>query len=267
MNAVQHQGDELTIAPGVRGIAPGFAFIEATGSLVTADTHFGYEDAIGSALPAWSTDEMAAALLLAIRRSGAKELIILGDIVHAPRLSDGTSARVRRALDALRAECTLTLIEGNHEGRGRANAIVGETHDAIERDGWTLLHGDRPPSSAKVMIGHLHPSLPLAAGQTVPAFLASPRVIVVPALTPYSPGLSATSRECLNALRPFGVRSFAELHLTACTPERLYAFGSIGAMLSALNSATNAADRNRVKRRILRPDTLSRQVERRSNIK
>lgn len=253
MNAGQHQGHQLTIAPGVRAIAPGFAFIEATRTLVTADTHFGYEDAIGSALPAWSTDEMVATLLLAIRRSDATELVILGDIVHAPRLSEGMATRVRSALETLRAECTLTLIEGNHEGRGRANAIVGETHDFVERAGWTLLHGDKAHPSGRAMIGHLHPSLPLAAGHTAPAFLVSPTVIVVPALTPYSPGLSATSRECLNALRTFGVRSFGELQLTACMPERLYAFGSIGAMLDVLRTPA-ADDRNRFKRRILRPD-------------
>lgn len=253
MNAMEARGEELFLADGVRGVAPGFAFVEATRTLVTADTHFGYEEAIGGALPAWSTDELVASLLVAIHRTGAAELAILGDIVHSPRLSEGTGSRVRAALGALRAACALTLIEGNHEGRGRAAAIVGETHDAVERGGWTLVHGDKAVAQSRVMIGHLHPSLPLAAGQTAPAFLASTRVIVVPALTPYSPGLSAFSRDCLDALRPFGVRSFGEVRLTACTPAELYAFGSIAAMRAVLN-APDADSRSRFRRRVLRPD-------------
>lgn len=253
MNAAQAQGEELQLLPGIRAIAPGYAFVEATRTLVTADTHFGYEEAIGGALPAWSTSESVASLLVAIHRTGAAELAILGDIVHSPRLSDGTARRVREALDALRAACGLTLIEGNHEGRGRAAEIVGETHDVIERGGWTLTHGDKALANARVMIGHLHPSLPLAAGQTAPAFLASQSVVVVPALTPYSPGLSALSRECLQALRRFGVRSFRDVRLTACTAGRLYAFGSVAAVLDVL-AAPDAASRGKFRRRVLRPD-------------
>lgn len=247
------QGDELLLVPGVRALAPGFAYLEATQTLITADTHFGYEEAIGSALPAWSTADMLAALLLAIRRSGARELVILGDIVHSPRMSDGMAARIRDVLEQLRSACELLLVAGNHEGRGRARDILGETHEAVQRDGWTLAHGDVAQASERTIIGHIHPSLSLDGRKSVPAFLAGRSLIVVPALTPYSPGLSATSAECLRAIRPFGVRSFRDVRLTACTPQRLYAFGSVAAMHDVL-SRPQDDDRSRFRRRVLRPD-------------
>jgi len=241
------------LTPGVRAFAPGVAFIEATQTLVTADAHFGYEEAIGSALPAWSTRDMLAILLKAIRETNAQELAILGDIVHTSRLSEGMAARVREVLNELRHVCRLHLIAGNHEGRGRARDILGDTQDALERDGWTLVHGDVPVQAGRTMIGHIHPSLSLDSRKTVPAFLATPSLIVLPALTPYSPGLSATSAECLRALRAFGVTSFRNVRLTACMPDRLYEFGSVGALLDVL-SEPHEEDRSRPRWPVLRPD-------------
>lgn len=254
MNAAEMQGEELMLVPGVRALAPGFAYIEATQTLITADTHFGYEEAIGSALPAWSTADMLAALLRAIRRSEARELVILGDVVHSPRMSEGMAERIRDALAQLRNACELRLIAGNHEGRGRAREILGETDDLVQRDGWTLVHGDVVAAAERTIIGHIHPSLSLDGRKSVPAFLASPSLIVVPALTPYSPGLSAISAECLRAIARFGVKSFRNVRLTACTPQRLYAFGSVAAMHGALSRAEDEDDRSPFRRRVLRPD-------------
>jgi len=246
------QGKELPLVPGVRAMAPGLAFIEATGTLVTADTHFGYEEAIGSALPAWSTSDMLAALLSAVRRTTARELVILGDIVHSPRMSDGMAARIRDAIAQLRSACALRLVAGNHEGRGRARDILGETEDVVQCDGWTLVHGDVVPNAQRTLIGHIHPSLPLGGGKSAPAFLAASRLIVVPALTPYSPGLSAISAECFRAISSFGVKSFRDVHLTACTPERLYAFGSVARFRNVLSEGNGRGSAYR--RPVLRPD-------------
>lgn len=253
MNAAEMQGGELMLVPGVRALAPRFAYLEATQTLITADTHFGYEEAIGSALPAWSTADMLAALLHAIRRSEARELVILGDIVHSPRMSDGMAARIRDVLGQLRSVCDVRLVAGNHEGRGRARDILGETYEVVQRDGWTLVHGDVVRPAERSIIGHIHPSLPLDGYKSVPAFLAAPSLIVVPALTPYSPGLSAMSAECFRAIKPFGVRSFREVRLTACTQQRLYSFGSVAAMHDVL-SRPQDDDRSRFRRRVLRPD-------------
>jgi metallophosphoesterase superfamily enzyme len=110
---------------------------------------------------------------------------------------------------------------------------LGETVERVERDGWLFLHGDRAPSAGDlsrvrgVAIGHLHPSLPLGAGASTPAFLAGDRLVVLPALTPYSRGLDVFSDECMRAIHPFNGGSRRDVHVIAASGERLYPFGTL----------------------------------------
>ena len=223
----------VELHPGASALAPGVLWLHASQTLVAADVHFGYENAIGAALPAWSTAEIAGTLLVAIAAMNAREVILLGDVIHSSRLSESAVRAVTHGLEALRAAPRLTIVAGNHEGKSRGAAILGQTVETTERDGWLLLHGDRPPDpfelarSKGAILGHLHPSLPLGNGATAPAFLAGPRIIVLPALTPYSSGLSVFSRDCLRALAAFDTVSPADLHVVAVTPELCYPFGAL----------------------------------------
>jgi len=218
-------------------VAPGVLWLHGSRAIVAADVHFAYEDVIGAALPAWSTKEIVRTLLARARSLDAREIILLGDVVHGTRMSGGAAREVRQGLAALREVAALTIVAGNHEGKTRGAAILGETVESLERDGLLLIHGDRAPSLAEVsasrgvVIGHLHPSLPVGARESVPAFLAGERLIVVPALTPYSSGLSVFSHECLRALQPFNVSSRRELHVVAAMNEQLYPFGTLSELL------------------------------------
>jgi metallophosphoesterase superfamily enzyme len=207
--------------------------MEASRALVAADVHLAYEEAIGGALPLWSTGFSLRVLLEAIERNAAREVILLGDILHSSRMSEGASASIGDALAALRARCTVTAVAGNHEGRSRGAGVLGVTHEAVERDGWHLFHGDRPLArGARNIVGHLHPSLRLSRGESVPAFLCSPALVVLPALTPYSSGLNALSQECTRALRAFGVAA-DDAYVVAATAERVFPFGALGALREA----------------------------------
>lgn len=206
--------------------------LEASRALVVADAHLGYEDVIGGALPLWSTQECATILLTAAEEYGAREIIFLGDIVHSSRMSAGAARVVSTMLDRLRERCTVTMVVGNHEGRSRGEAILGEVEDAVERDGWVLVHGDEPVLVPRVIVGHLHPSVPLGGRETLPAFLATHRTVVVPAFTPYSPGLSVFSKDCTEALRAFG--DAGDPMVVGSTPERVYPFGSREAFRKAV---------------------------------
>jgi metallophosphoesterase superfamily enzyme len=225
----------VELAEGVSALSAGVAWLHASRAIVAADVHFGYEDVIGGALPSWSTAEIAASLSIAAQRMGAREIVLLGDVIHASRMSEGAARTVRQTLDMLRAAVQLTIVAGNHEGRTRGAAVLGETVEVVERDGWTLLHGDDPaktPKSAELrrhrrIIGHLHPSLALAAGVSAPAFLASRDLVVVPAMTPYSGGLDVLSDACLHALRPFGIETRRDLHVVAAAGGLLYPFGTL----------------------------------------
>lgn len=229
----------VEIAPGVSAVAPGLLWMHASRALVAADVHLGYEDVIGAALPLWSTDESARTLLDGARSLQAAEIVLLGDVIHGSRMSEGAARKVRGVLDALRSQARLTLVAGNHEGATRGAAILGETVETAHRDGWLLLHGDRAPAltalaeSKGVVIGHLHPSLPMG-GQSAPAFLAGERIVVVPALTPYSNGLNVFSDACLHALRAFNVSSRRELHVVAATRDRVYPFGTLSGVRKLL---------------------------------
>lgn len=243
------------LAEGVLALAGGFAFLPHARVLLCADAHLGYEDVMGGggALPLWSTTELAASIALAARRVHAREIVFLGDAIHGARMSEGAIRTVRAALEGLRAIAPLTFIAGNHEGRSRGAAILGATVEACIRDGWELVHGDRPSAlGTRSIIGHLHPSVRLDGATTAPAFLGSARVVVVPALTPYSSGLDVLGDACLAALAPWNVTR-RDLHVVAATSERVYPFGSLSALRGVLRAPfTNASPR--VRRRILRPD-------------
>lgn len=246
----------VELARGASALAPGLLWLGVSRVLVAADIHLGYEDVIGGALPAWSTAEIVATLSVAARSMRAREIVLLGDVIHGTRMSEGAARTVRRALDALRDAAALTIVAGNHEGKSRGAAILGETCESVTRDGWLLVHGDKPPdpfefaAAAGVAIGHLHPSLALGAGASAPAFLAGDRIVAVPALTPYSGGLDVCSTACFDALRPFGVTTRADLHVVVATNELCYPFGALADLPAVLARRPPAGKH----RKMLRPD-------------
>jgi len=230
----------VVLAHGVSAVAPGLLWMHESRAIVAADVHFAYEDAIGGALPAWSTADITAVLVHVAKRLNAREILLLGDVIHSTRMSQGAARVVRDALAALRAAATLTIVAGNHEGKTRGVSILGETIELAELDGWLLLHGDRAPSAAALsavkgaIIGHLHPSLPLAGRAASPAFLAAPRFIAAPALTPYSNGLNVLSDACLQALRQYDIASRHDVRVIAATGNLLYPFGTLSNLARVL---------------------------------
>jgi uncharacterized protein len=247
----QPAAEQFELASGIRALTHGLLWLDRSGALVAADVHLGYEDVIGGALPLWSTHESVQTLLIAARRMQAREIVLLGDVIHGAQMSEGAARSVRDALELLRAQCALTLIAGNHEGRTRGAAVLGETEEAIERDGWILLHGDIRVAAQRAIVGHLHPSLPLGGGTHAAAFIAHRKLIVVPALTPYSDGLNVLSPDCTHALKAW-IDSTNDCAVVVSTAERVYPFGSLGALRTTLRSA--APPRSRFQRRTLHSD-------------
>lgn len=253
-------GKLIPLVPGISAAAPGVLWLHESRAIVAADIHFAYEDVIGGALPTWSTSELAATLTIAAQTLGAQEIVLLGDIIHGSIMSEGAANAVRGGLAALRKVAAVTLVAGNHEGRSRGAAILGETVEYAVRDGWLLLHGDRGATAAElamhrgVVIGHLHPSLALGGGASAPAFLSSDRLVVVPAMTPYSGGLNVLGDTCMRALAPFNASSRRELEVVAVAGELLYPFGTLSALRRALATGAPAPRPSRFRRKFLRPD-------------
>ena len=244
------------LAPGVVALAPGLAWLPATHTLIAADAHLAYEDVIGGAMPLWSTTEIAALLSLVVAQLGAREIVFLGDIVHGSMMSEGAMRTVREALDLLRASATVTLVAGNHEGRSRAFAVLGATVEACERDGWLLVHGDRPARlGTRTIIGHLHPSLHMGGGATVPAFVASEMLVCVPALTPYSSGLDVLGDDFARAIGGWAVTR-RDAHVVAIAGERVFPFGGLATLRTTLGRSAVASARqpSRFRKKHLRSD-------------
>ncbi len=243
---------EHPLANGIIALPGGFAFLTGSRVLLVADAHFGYEDVMGggAALPLWSTIEMATTISIAAQRRAATEIVFLGDVIHGAGMSEGAGRAVRAALAALRTTAALTFIAGNHEGRSRGAAILGTTVEQCERDGWLLMHGDKPPPvRARTVIGHLHPSLHLGGGASTPAFIAAERIVVVPALTPYSTGLDVLSDDCIAALAPWNVRR-SDLHVVAATSDLVFPFGTLSALRGALRAPVARPARGFIRRRL-----------------
>ncbi|HVA37664.1 MAG TPA: hypothetical protein VNJ51_08625 [Candidatus Dormibacteraeota bacterium] len=225
----------LRLVDGVTALAPGLLLLEGARTLVAADLHLGYEEVVGGALPLWSTAEQLAALERSAREVGARELVLLGDALHGSRMSLAAADCIRSGLAAVeRAGCAVVAVAGNHEGRSRGVEVLGRTVESVMRDGWHLLHGDRPAArEGRAIIGHLHPSLRLGGSRSAPVFLYSERLVVLPALTPYSPGLSVLSPECLHALRAW-VQRPETLCVAAVSDDRLLEFQTLRRLRSAL---------------------------------
>jgi metallophosphoesterase superfamily enzyme len=236
MNLPRPAATIVELVPGVSAVAPGFVWLHASRAIVAADVHLAYEDVIGGALPTWSTEQSIRIIADAVRRLQAREVVLLGDIIHGSRMSDGAARAVREGLERLRSVAQLTLVAGNHEGRSRGAAVLGETVEDAQRDGWMLVHGDRPQPHERAIIGHLHPSLPLGGGASAPVFLGSERLIVVPALTPYSRGLDVLSGACLQAMHPWGIGTREQLHVVAAAGDALYPFGALSHLCVLLRS-------------------------------
>ncbi len=228
--------DSHELAEGVVALAPGLAWLVASRALLVADAHLAYEDVVGGALPLWSTAEIVTTLAVIAGRLHAREIVFLGDIVHGSMMSDGAMRVVRDGLDLLRAVCAVTLIAGNHEGKSRAFRVLGETIEGCERDGWLLVHGDRAATlGTRAIIGHLHPSLHLGGGATVPAFVASDMLVCVPAFTPYSTGLDVFSDDFARAIALWNVVR-DDAHVVAVTADRVLPFGSLSTLRTTLRA-------------------------------
>jgi metallophosphoesterase superfamily enzyme len=246
--------ESYQLADGVVALGAGLAWLPTSRCILAADAHLAYEDVVGGALPLWSTAEIIATLALTAERMNALEIVFLGDIVHGARMSEGATRTVGSGLDVLRKRWVVTLVAGNHEGRTRAFRILGTTVEACERDGWLLVHGDRPAALARrAIIGHLHPSLHMGGNASAPAFAASPALVVVPALTPYSPGLDLLSADFANAIGRWGVTR-ADVHVVVAASDRVYPFGSLASLREILRAKTAPRPPAGVRRRRLSSD-------------
>lgn len=177
----------VEIQPGIWADSRLAVWFAAERLLAVADLHWGYaasHRARGNLLPLWGDDEIERRLESLIRDFAPAEMLWLGDIVHA---AEG-GARAERFLRD--ATIPITVLAGNHDRRW-ARAI----EPTAQRGPYFFHHGDVPrsiPAGTTEVIGHHHPAYQWwdgAGGKVkLPAIVASPRRLVLPAFSPWAAG-------------------------------------------------------------------------------
>jgi DNA ligase-associated metallophosphoesterase len=179
------------------------AWLPAERCLLVADLHLGRSAtfrARGIPVPEGENRDDLARLAALVATTGARRLVIAGDLVHAAAgLGPGLVAALGDWLDACPAEVVLT--EGNHDlrarlrGRGLPLGIV--------REYWigplTVVHDPLDlPAGQPGVTGHLHPSVRLQEtprkSLRVPCFLLRGEMLTLPGFGTFT-GTNPVQRE------------------------------------------------------------------------
>ena len=156
--------------------------------LVVADLHWGYaatHRACGNLLPVWGDAEIATRLDALLADYQPRELLWLGDSLHALAGRTAAEAWLRTA------PVPVTILTGNHDHRWPAATATSHV-----RDNLFFHHGDRalpvPPTATLEIIGHHHPAFVWRDGAgarvKLPALIAAPRRLIMPAFSPWAAG-------------------------------------------------------------------------------
>ena len=159
--------------------------------LLVADPHFGKAAAFragGIPVPSGTTIETVSRLQLAASRSGAGQIIFLGDFLHA---RSGRSDETLSALEEWRranAAIGLTLVRGNHDRHAGdpPRELEIECVDApYALHPFVLAHYPSSSVDGYVLAGHVHPGVRLygRGGQRerLPCFVIGEDYAVLPA--------------------------------------------------------------------------------------
>lgn len=166
-----------------------------TKTLFIADPHFG-KDATFRAhaipLPEGTTATELERLTQALDRTGAQQLIILGDLLHAAK---GREPAVLDRVSQWRsrhANLTIHLVRGNHD---RHAGDPPAAWDMRLVDGptpgpyWVLNHEPLEPEQGYALVGHLHPAVQLTGkgrqALKLPCFWFGAKCGVLPAFSEF----------------------------------------------------------------------------------
>ncbi|MCY7354003.1 MAG: ligase-associated DNA damage response endonuclease PdeM [Lysobacter sp.] len=168
-------------------------FWPARSRLLIADLHLGKSDVFrraGLALPSGGTAYDLQRLSTLLAHSGARELWVLGDMLHGAPID----TRWREVWNRWHAELDgvrISVIAGNHD---RALAAAGLDIDLpgehVEDAPFLLCHAPQADPVLHTFCGHVHPAiaLPGLRGHW-PAFWMRDRLTVLPAFSGFTGGM------------------------------------------------------------------------------
>lgn len=161
-------------------------------ALVVADLHWGKAAAFRSAgipIPGGATRRDLERLDSAIARTGARRLIVLGDLFHAR--AGRVATRTLGALRSWRGEreaLEIQLVRGNHDrhaGDPPADLRVNCLDAPAFLPPFVLRHEPAVSDAGYTLAGHVHPGIALAGRalfrERLPCFVVGERMTVLPA--------------------------------------------------------------------------------------
>lgn len=214
----------------------------AQNTLVIADLHIGYEEALnkqGVLLPRHSFKDIFDSLKPLISERH-RRIVVNGDLKHEfGEISRQEWRETGEVLELLKQNSDeVVLVKGNHD------TILGPIASRRElrvvehwfSEGILFIHGHRLPSeklSSKaklIVMGHEHPAVTLREGARSERFkcfllgrFRGKPLIVMPAFSPIAPGVALTREKPLSPLLSAGVEDF-EVHIVEKEP---YYFGKL----------------------------------------
>ncbi len=167
-------------------------------TLILADLHLGYAWAqrrrggLGPVVEGGSQQRLWQ-LVDSLR---PRRVVLLGDIVHAPRPSPDERATIQQTLQGLADRAELICVMGNHDRAFPSDFPAFPAVSEWRSPGVLALHGDRLPAGPEpgvaTVVGHFHPAIRIktasGASHRLKAFLQGGELVVLPAFSPFAAG-------------------------------------------------------------------------------
>jgi DNA ligase-associated metallophosphoesterase len=176
-------------------------------ALLVADLHLekaSFFARHGQMLPPYDSRDTLERVALAIRETGARRVIALGDNFHDDKGPDRIEPHAAGMLAALTRATDWLWITGNHDARMEA-AAGGRLADEAEIGGLILRHKARTGETRPELSGHYHPRLTLSTrGRRIvrPCAVRSDSRMVLPAFGSLTAGMNAADPAIVSALQP-----------------------------------------------------------------
>lgn len=168
----------------------------AQNALIISDLHLGKGDifrAAGIAVPTGGTLNDLERLTRLIETHDIKQLIIVGDIIHASRIKPKWLP-TWLAFRAQHNDVAMHVILGNHDQHLDRDSLKIEAHNTMTIDGITFNHEVR--GTAPQINGHIHPVAKVVGiNGRWPVFWKDKNTITLPAFSLFTGGYLVDARD------------------------------------------------------------------------
>jgi len=206
---IELAGQDLELLP------EGAAWWPSQNALLVADLHLGKDQVFrrhGMAVPAAVLDGELERLDQLLSAHPARELLILGDLVHAPPEAGECWPEAIRRWRGRHARLEIGVVVGNHDRaltsqlEGWSMANLGQRH---EREGLVLVHETSLEQLQPGLSGHVHPVAPIRSGRErirLPVFARRDDHLILPAFGRFTGGHDLSSEPAWQCLAAAGHR-------------------------------------------------------------